>query len=202
MPRPFTQTIRSMEKDHPKTVIVILLIATLILAVWNIWFFFAQISLFESSIHAEVTEKPEKIIPGFSGPGRAKHHKQHIVMASFPLEMRKKIFQGQKGVFFPASNVGSLSEGIMAVVLDETIYAADKKIQVQLKTIEPLNSSIMLQPKTNGLIKLEIKQVSPFELLLMKLKEPAKNKLSFSTSNFRPYLHGLKFRLIDVLASK
>jgi hypothetical protein len=170
MPRPFIQTIRSIEKDHPKTVMIILSIASVILAVWNLWFFFEQIPLFESSIHAQVTENPEKIIPEFSGPGRAKYHKQHIIMATFTMQMREKIFQGQKGIFFPASNMGRLSDGIIAVVIDKTILKKDKKIRVFLKTFAPLNSALQLQAKSQGLIKLEVEQVSPFELLLMRLR--------------------------------
>jgi len=91
-------------------------------------------------------------------------------MATFPLQMREKIFQGQKGIFFPASNIGKISEGIIAVVIEKTIHKKDKNILVYLKTFAPLNSTIQLQAKTKGLIKLEMEQVSPFELLLMRLK--------------------------------
>jgi hypothetical protein len=160
-----------MEKDHPKTVMIILFIASFILAAWNIWFFFAQISLFECSIHAEVAEKPKKIVPSFSGPGRVRHHKQHIILASFPLQMEKKIYQGQKGIFFPSSNMGNLLEGITAIVTHKTAHLKDSNLSVRLKTIESVHSPMQLKSKTTGLIKLEITRVSPFELMLMKLSK-------------------------------
>jgi len=171
MPRPFTQTIRSMEKDHPKTIMILLSIASVILTIWNIWFFCAQITIYESSIQAKVATYPEKIIPTFYGPGRTQQHKEHIILASFPLRVKDHIFQGQKGLFFPISNEDERPGSIQAIVFEITINSEDSSVYVRLKTVEPLHSRIPIPAETKGLIKLVVDHITPFDFVLMKIKK-------------------------------
>ena len=177
MPRPFSLTIRSIEKDNPKTVMIILSIASILLGAWNLWFFFAQTSVYESSIFAKVDNYPEKIIPSFSGPGRTKKHKQNLITASFPIGMKNKIFQGQKGFFFPAKKQGDLSGAINVLVIKTIPNIEENTLLVNLKTIELINVPEQLQAGTQGLIKLEIANITPFKQVLNKLKKSQFNNL-------------------------
>jgi len=170
MPRPFPLTIRSMEKDHPKTVMIILTIASILLLAWNVWFFFSQNPIFESSIQAKVDNYPEKLISTFDGPGRTKEHRQNLITAIFPIEMKNKILQNQKGFFFPSTKQGKLSESIKVIVINSIPNIEENTLVVRLKSIQDSNNQTKLHESSKGFVKIEITKTTPFKQLLHKLK--------------------------------
>ena len=170
MARPFSLTMRSMETDHPKTVMAVLSIAILVVCAWNIWFFCAKISVYEMSINAMVDEHPEKIIPSFSGPGRIVETRQNHIIASFPIRMKNRIARGQRGLFFPIMKQGEFSEGVNCVIVEIEIKKDKESIQAILKTKQSKYFPVHLQPETSGLIKLEVDRLTPFSLLLQRIE--------------------------------
>jgi hypothetical protein len=169
MARPFMSTMRSMESDHPKTVMVVLSIAAVLVCAWNIWFFCAKISVYEMSIHAKVAEKPEKLVLSFSGPGRVVKIRQNLIIATFSINMKDRIEKGQNGLFFPAIKHGQLSEAVKCVIVELHPKTDEQSIQAVLKTIQSKHYSIGLQPGMSGLIKLEVARLSPFAILLQRI---------------------------------
>jgi len=159
-----------MESDHPKTVMIFLLIATIVLFAWNIWFFGAKLSVYELSINAKVTKQPEKRIRLFSGPGRPVEIKQNVIIASFPMTMKKSITRNQRGLFFPILKQEQISEAVDCVVEKISVQPEDQLIQVRLKTIQHMNRPVYLQPGMSGLIKLEIERCTPFAMLIEWLR--------------------------------
>jgi len=170
MARPFSLTMQSMESNHPKTVMFFLSIAIGVLCAWNIWFFCAKISVYEMSINAKITEQPEKKIRLFSGPGRALEIKQNYIVASFPITMKKRIARNQRGLFLPHIKQGNLSEAVDCVVDKISTQTENKVIWARLKTIQPNNRPVFLQPGMSGLIKLEIDRCTPFVMLIQWLR--------------------------------
>jgi len=170
MARPFSLTMRSMESDHPKTFMVVLSIAVLVVCAWNIWFFGAKISVYEMSINAMVAAQPEKIIPSFSGPGRVVELKQNDIIANFPMHMENRIARGQRGLFFPIQKKGELSEAVNCVIVEVTKQTKKQSIQARLETKQHMSYPVNLHPGMSGLIKLEIDRQTPFHLLLKRLE--------------------------------
>ena len=170
MARPFSLTTRSMEKDHPKPIIIILLIAIIILGAWNLWFFYAKISVYEVSINAHVTDAPEKIIPSFSGPGRVIEQRQNNIIATFPVHLKNSIYLGQKAIFYPALKHGEISMSINAFVSEIIPKQNNDCIKAELKTLHSFDYPIQLNTGTTGIIKLELEKITPFKLLLNKIK--------------------------------
>jgi len=169
MARPFKLTARSLENDHLKPVMMILTLATLILGGWNIWFFFGKISVYETSIDAQLADRNEIIIPSFSGPGRVEKHRQNQIIASFPMNVKHRIYLGQKGLFFPDVNQGKLN-GVIDAMVSKIVPNVEKNIiQVTLKTTQPFQNYIPMQSNTTGKIKIEIDQVTPFKHVLSNL---------------------------------
>jgi len=170
MARPFSLTMRSMKSDHPKTVMLFLIITTIVLFIWNIWFFGAKLPVYELSIQAKVTKQPEKRIRLFSGSGRSEEIKQNEIVASFPMSIEKSIARNQRGLFFPVLKKGQISEAVDCVVEKILVQSENKVIQARLKTMQPKNRPVYLQPGMSGLIKLEIDRCTPFEMLIEWLR--------------------------------
>ena len=148
MSNPFSRTIRSLHADSFRPVLIGAIIAIVILITWGIWFFFAQVTLYEKSQSAHV-------ING------------EIVVAEFPSQLLHSIQPAQPARLYLDGAIGQQVGFISAIVTDVTSPSQTEPTgQVKLFAFVDANSPIRLQKKLTGQVEIEVEHLSPAQLVM------------------------------------
>ncbi len=143
----FTRSTRSLKTDKFKISIGMLLLITLLFVIWGLWFFLAQITLYEVANEAELLANSE-VVAYFSTTALGR------IQTGQPARLR---FNG-----FPAIQYGPVA----ATVTSITNKPAAGWVEVKLTLIPDSNSKIPLQRGMPGQAEIEVEHVSPLILLL------------------------------------
>jgi hypothetical protein len=134
---------RSLKLDSFRVARIGLFLAILNMTALIVWFFFARVTLYETSSTINIT--PEG----------------HII-ASFPPEIRARINPGQPAVL----RLQTGSEG-PPLVIPTVVYSTDlAEDQVELLIIAPEFSAADLPESISGRIEVEAEYVTPAQLVL------------------------------------
>ncbi len=148
MSNPFSRTIRSLHADSFLSVLIGAIIALVILISWGIWFFFAQVTLYEKSQSA-------RIING------------EIVIAEFSAQLLQSIQPEQQARLYLDGAIGQQVGTISAVVTDVTSPSQTEPTgQVKLFAFVDANSSLRLQKELTGQVEVAVAHLSPAQLVM------------------------------------
>jgi hypothetical protein len=148
MSSPFSRTIRSLHADSFLSVLIGVTIALVILITWGIWFFFAQVTMYEKSQSA-------RIIDG------------EIVVAEFPTQLLHSIQPKRPARLYLDGAIGQQVGIISAIVTDVTNPSQTEPTgQVKLFAFVDINSPIRLQKELTGQVEIEVEHLSPAQLVM------------------------------------
>jgi hypothetical protein len=149
MSSPFSRTIRSLHADSFRSVLIGVIVALVILITWGIWFFFAQVTLYEKSQSA-------RVING------------EIVVAEFPAQLLHSIQPAQPARLYLDGAIGQQVGTIFAIVTDVTSPSSQTEPtgQVKLFAFVDANSPIRLQEELTGQVEIEVEHLSPAQLVM------------------------------------
>lgn len=126
---PFSRTTRSLHSDSFGPSLMMLVLALILLLAWNVWFFFAQVSLTEISQSAQVI-------------------KVNIVEAKFPPEQLAHMRRGQAAFIYLEgqaapieANVSDVWEEEVQLLLKDdemlTIGYLNGHVEVEVESVSP-----------------------------------------------------------------
>ena len=104
MPISFPQTTRALQSDQDKISLFALAFMLIMLAVWGIWLFTAQIHSYTSSQQLELNRNPHPKWLEINGNRRAVPFTQYTIQAHFDPEDVQKIESGQTAKIVLESN--------------------------------------------------------------------------------------------------
>ena len=147
MSSPFSRTIRSLHADSFLSVLIGVFIALVILIAWGIWFFFAQVTLYEKSQSARITGE--------------------IVVAEFPAQLLHNIQPTRPARLYLDGAIGQ-QVGIISAVVTDVINPSQTEPtgQVKLFAFVDANSPIRLQKELTGQVEIEVEHLSPAQLVM------------------------------------
>jgi hypothetical protein len=134
---------RSLQVDSFRSSLVGLGVAMILLAGWLVWFFMAQVSLYELNQAAQITG-------------------QGLVIVNFPSETQGRFWPGQTARLRLDGDLGAEIGLIPAMVMDVTNQPRQKQIQVELATLfnAPLPDGL------TGQVEIEVERISPAVLVM------------------------------------
>lgn len=139
----FSRSTRSLKHDRGFAGYVILISATAVIAAWLAWFFFAPVTLYETSTQFTI-------------------RRDGLLLVSFPEAALTRIVPGQTAIFSPAISANEFGSSLPALVMDTPASTGrrDGLVHVYLH--------IPTQPTANltGEVKIAVEEVSPFTLIL------------------------------------
>ncbi|MBU0492019.1 MAG: hypothetical protein KKA73_28135 [Chloroflexi bacterium] len=145
---PFSRSIRSLQADDFRLSLAGLVIAGLLFTAWAAWFFFAQITLYETGQIVRVTN-------------------EGLIVADFAPEALKRVRQGQSALLrFDVAAQDEEAGPIPAIVMTVTSQAPDKKGQVALYPLPEAVSRVPFQDNPTGRVEIEVEYLSPAALIL------------------------------------
>lgn len=139
----FSRSVRSLRDDRGYAGLIILALAAIIIAGWLLWFFFSQVTLYESS--KNFTVSPDGML-----------------LVQFSQGSLDKIQPGQNAVYLPTAPDDTLDKSWSAVVMDtpESTNQPASTVQVYV------NSPVPPASGATGEVKVAVEKVSPFMLLV------------------------------------
>jgi multidrug resistance efflux pump len=154
MSMPFVRSMRSLETDHFRRAIVMLLIAAALLIAWAGWMVLAQVPLYAATQTAHLMVNHEDVA-------------RFNIVASFePAVALGRIYPGQTAVMrldgFPWSQYGTIPATVQRVATE----VIDGSVQVELSIIPNARSTVPLQQGLPGAVEIELERISPALLLL------------------------------------
>jgi hypothetical protein len=138
----FSRSMRSLQADRLRGLLVWLLMAMALVAAWAAWFFLAQVTLYEISQKASVTRTGS-------------------IVVDFPIKARDRIQSGQTANFRPKGTPDSQPITIPAVVMKVTPLPQQDAVRVELLL---QGDDIPPQAGTSGQVEIEVEYVSPATL--------------------------------------
>lgn len=150
MSSPFSRTMRSLHADSFRPMLVGLIGASILIAIWCIWFFFAQVTLYEHSLVARVT-------------------KGEIIVAEFSAEALNRIQQGQPARLNIDGAMGQQVGSISAIVTDIIKPSTSEQKEtgeVKLFSFAEASSPIRFEEELTGQVEIEVEHISPAKLVM------------------------------------
>jgi hypothetical protein len=148
MPSPFSRTMRSLHADSFRPALIGLIVATFMLVIWCLWFFFAQVSLYEKSLSARIT-------------------KGEIITAEFPAESLHRIQQKQEARLQLDGIIGQQVGPVRAIVTDILKPSQTETTgQVKLFAFAEADSPIRFEEELTGQVEIEVEHLSPAQLVM------------------------------------
>ncbi len=151
---PFVRSIHSLESDHFRRTIVLLLITSALLIAWASWMVLAQVPLYAATQTAQLMVNQEDVT-------------QFNIVASFePAIALGRIYPGQPATMrldgFPWAQYGT----IQATVQRVATAIEHGRVQVELTINANPRSQVPLQQGLPGDVEIEVERISPALLLL------------------------------------
>ncbi len=144
----FSRTMRSLHADSFRPALIGLVVAIILLVIWGTWFFFAQVTFYENSQSAYLTDG-------------------EIIVAEFPAEAFNRIQTGQAARLSIDGAIGKKVGSIRAIVTDVINPSqAEKMGQVRLFAFADAASPIRFQEKLTGQVEIAVEQISPAQLVM------------------------------------
>ncbi|RKZ52116.1 MAG: hypothetical protein DRR00_09350 [Candidatus Parabeggiatoa sp. nov. 3] len=148
MSSPFSRTMRSLHADSFRPALISLVVAIILLVIWGTWFFFAQMTFYENSQSAYLTDG-------------------EIILAEFPAEAFNRIQTGQAARLHLDGAMGKQVGTIRAIVTDVMRPSqAEKTGEVRLFAFANADSPIRFQEKLTGQVEIAVEQISPAQLVM------------------------------------
>lgn len=142
----FPNSIRSLQIHDPRKTTVGLILSSLLLLAWFIWFLMAQITLYEISKTIPITA-------------------QEVVVVSFPTEANALLEKGQTAFLTLDGPQGSDIGPVPAVVLGVD-HALDDNIEAAVLIFWDAVDPIQFNPNLTGRIEVEIEHVTPATVVM------------------------------------
>ncbi|MFO1353105.1 MAG: hypothetical protein U1F68_21480 [Gammaproteobacteria bacterium] len=143
---PFARSTRSLNADHYHFTLIGTVVAILLLCAWCIWFFFAQVTFFESSQEAR----------GSDG---------ETLVARFPKDHLHRIARGQHALFRPDGSAGRTPVYpalVLSVDRDTPSEWGEVTLRLRARAPEPNNPSGAL----TGRVEIEVERISPATIVM------------------------------------
>lgn len=146
---PFSRSMRSLGADNFRFALVGLIVAIVLFTAWTIWFFLAQITLYETGQVVEVT-------------------REGLVVADFSSEALGRIRQGQFALlrFDVTDDEDQEAGAIPAVVMRITSQAQKDRGQVELFPLPEAASRMPFRENLKGRVDVEVEHLSPATLVM------------------------------------
>jgi len=162
---------RSLHADSFRPALIGLIVAIILLVAWCTWFFFAQVTLYERSQSAHISNG-------------------EIIIAEFSAESFSRIQRGQSARLYIEGAMGQQVGSIPALVTDVISppkHEQKKSGEVRLFAFAEAASPIRFQDELTGQVEIEVEQLSPAQLVMrisgVFVDMP---KVSFSPQNAHP----------------
>ena len=138
----FSRSVRSIQADQLRPVVIGAICFTLLMVGWLLWFFFATISTYETSITA--TYQP-----------------QGYVMATFSPATFRRLQPGQPAEFMPQPAEGTASS-LRVIATD--LYPETGEVRFIIRVED--DEVPALQPGMTGTVRIIVEQLSPARIVL------------------------------------
>ena len=142
---PFSRSLRSVHADGFRLSTTLLIVGTLVVCVWCIWFFGAELTLYERS-------------------GEARLDSGGIIFARFPADALARIRPGQQARFY-LQDTGRMG-GIPAVVAEVDPAIGTRPGAVSLYVTAELPVTLLAEQRSSGRIEIATEVISPAVWLL------------------------------------
>lgn len=138
----FPRSLRAFHNDSFRPSLVTLSIATVLLVAWGVWFFGAQVTLYETSREFQIAEN-------------------RTLLVTFPPESLTRIRASQQALVRLEVGAGEPPVSYSALVMNtpET-NAPDQRVEVYVLAPEPL------RPGLTGVVQVEVDYASPAALIM------------------------------------
>lgn len=170
--RPFALTLQTHQLDLHRLWLVLLGLASLLLAAWSAWAVTDQFVVYESSSHVELTGRitREQTVDQQGNAYQLRSIRQIWLEASFPLSVRGRLQAGQSASVF-SSEVTS-AQLTSALVTSVTEDAEQGMIRVMLRADAPEDGADPFAGAAPSRVQVEVGKVSPISLLLFNRATP------------------------------
>jgi hypothetical protein len=148
MSSPFSRTMRSLYADSFRPALIGLIIAIILLLVWGSWFFFAQLTFYENSQSAYLSDG-------------------EIILAEFPAKAFNRLQTGQSARLYIDGVMGKQVGQIRAIVTDVIQPSQTEQIgKVRLFAFPDSDSPVRFHEKLTGKVQIAVEQISPAQLVM------------------------------------
>ena len=146
MSSPFSRTMRSLYADSFRPALISLVVAIILLVTWGTWFFFAQVTFYENSQSAYLTDG-------------------EIIRAQFPTEAFNRIQTGQPARLYLDGAI--VAGSIRAIVTDVIRPSQTEEMgEVRLFALADADSPIRFHEKLTGQVEIAVEHISPAQLVM------------------------------------
>jgi hypothetical protein len=144
---PFSRSMRSLKADRFRTSLVGLSVGMLVLAAWLGWFFFARITLYETSPNATLSTSGE-------------------IAADFAPTALGRVTAGKAAIMRLNTGPGGSPQTIPAIVMEVKDESKQGRVRVELYALEPPQEVAAGQATLTGQVDVEVERISPAVLVL------------------------------------
>lgn len=139
----FSRSLRALEQDRDIAALIVLLAVAVLIIAWALWFFFAPITLYETTTQFTV-------------------RRDGLLAAEFSPEALTRIRPGQDGNLLPLEGAASvLSEPVNILVMDVPASTGQANNLVSVYAELPA-----APPTLTGTLQIAVETVSPFTLIM------------------------------------
>ena len=144
---PFSRSLRSLHADGFRPALIGLFIAIALIGAWCAWFFFAEITLYQSARNAAIQHES--------------------ITAKLPANKLERIRPGQAARLYLNGASFKKLGAIPAVVTDIIAAPApDRQGQINLVALPEGPSPIFFQDRLTGRVEIEVEHISPFDWVM------------------------------------
>lgn len=138
----FSRSVRSIQADNLRPILIGVAFFAVLMVGWLLWFFFATIPNYETSTNAT-------------------YRQQGYVVADFPATAFSHLQRGQSAQFMPVT-AGSTAPFIALVATD--LYPESGQVRFVLRGEE--ETSFLLVPGLSGQVRVTVERLSPARIVL------------------------------------
>lgn len=150
MATPFARSMRSLQTDRAQITLVILVLAMIIVVAWIVWFFGAQITIYETSMNAQMTSS-------------------NTMVAYFPPGSQGRIKQQQYALVTLDGVVGGKIGTFPALVTRVENQPTQDRIAAHLFIMPEHSNPQFLHTGLTGWVEVESSYMSPALLVMRTL---------------------------------
>jgi len=143
----FPRSMRSIQNDSSQSSLVTLFVVAALLIAWSLWFFWAEITLYEASRSVHITA-------------------EDTIVANFSPEAARRIRRGQSAILRLEADAGDQMKTMPAMVMAVTNENEDGPFQVELSPLLDTSLLPVLQENSISQAEIEVEHISPVNLVM------------------------------------
>jgi hypothetical protein len=143
----FPRSLRSMQNDRSQSSLITLFVVAALLTAWSLWFFWAEITLYEASRSVHITA-------------------EDTIVANFSPEAARRIRRGQSAILRLEADARDQMKTIPARVMAVTNQNESGQFQVELFPLLKTSLLPVLNENSINQVEIEVEHISPIKLVM------------------------------------